>query len=256
MRLTIMVKITAISFSLILGLYFLLRNGDLPESEFKGYEHAGNIDHSPWNTLLGKYVDTDGDVDYSGFKKDKKALQDYLDYLSANEPVNSWSKKTGLAYYINLYNAATVLLILENHPLSSIKDISSPWGKDRVSIGSKKYSLGAIEHKVLRKMNEPRIHFAINCASYSCPKLLNEAYTAHTLEAQLQKATKDFINDTKRNKITGDALQLSNIFKWYKKDFTENGSLIDYINPYTQINISPKADIDYLKYDWSLNEIK
>ena len=117
-------------------------------------------------------------------------------------------------------------------------------------------SLGDIEHQILRKMEEPRIHFAINCASYSCPKLLNEAYTASQLEFQLQKATKGFISDSSRNQISSEKLHLSNIFKWYKKDFTQQGSVINYIQPYIAINIPTDAEINYLKYDWSLNERK
>jgi hypothetical protein len=104
-------------------------------------------------------------------------------------------------------------------------------------------------------MNDPRIHFAINCASYSCPKLVNEAFTASEMESQLQEATTDFINDPGRNQITPSRLALSNIFKWYKKDFTDNGSLVDYINPYTQTSIEENAKIDFLEYDWGLNDV-
>jgi len=105
-------------------------------------------------------------------------------------------------------------------------------------------------------MNEPRIHFAINCASFSCPKLLNTAFTANQMEAQLHEVTLDFVNDKTRNRISKEKMQLSNIFKWYKKDFTENGSLVNYIKPYAEIEINTNTDIDYLKYDWNLNEAK
>jgi len=147
-------------------------------------------------------------------------------------------------------------LILENYPTESIKDIKNPWGKNWVKTGDGILSLGDIEHKVLRKMNEPRIHFAINCASYSCPKLLNQAFTAEQMERQLHSVTLDFINDVSRNSISREKMLLSNIFKWYKKDFTENGSLADYIKPYTKVKIDTNTDIDYLKYDWNLNEAK
>lgn len=228
----------------------------VPETHFTESYETGTVAHTQWNVLLQKHVDRDGNVDYKNFLKDKEALQDYLDFLAKNEPQKNWSKAEGLAYYINLYNAATVSLILEHYPLESIKDISSPWGKDRVAIGSETYSLGDIEHKILRKMDEPRIHFAINCASYSCPKLWNKAFTAADLESQLTAVTKDFVSDTKRNRITENEVELSNIFKWYKKDFTEKGSLIDYINGYSKTKISTDANISYLKYDWSLNESK
>mgnify|MGYP003624865713 CR=1 FL=1 len=212
--------------------------------------------HSNWNILLKKYIDNEGNVNYNDFKKDSVLLYDYLNELAENAPSNNWSKKDKLAYYINIYNAATVQLILDNYPIKSIKDIKNPWDKEWIKIGVETFSLNQIEHKILRKMNEPRIHFAINCASYSCPKLSNEAYISENIEKQLQKATFDFINDSKKNKLSENSLQLSAIFKWYKGDFTKNKSLIDYIKPFTKVNINSKAKINYLDYDWSLNEIK
>jgi hypothetical protein len=212
--------------------------------------------HAAWSSLLAKYVNDKGDVDYKNFLNDISALEAYLNHLAENSPKKEWSKKEKLAYYINIYNAATVKLILDNYPAKSIKDLKNPWGRAWVKIGGSKLSLGAIEHKILRKMKEPRIHFAINCASFSCPKLLNEAFTSKQMEAQLEKVTFDFVNDPTRNIISEEKIQLSNIFKWYKKDFTEVGSLIDYIKPYTTIEINTNTDITYLKYNWSLNEIK
>ncbi len=226
-----------------------------PKTEIKG-PAPEDVSHSLWNDLLTKYVNSKGDVNYKAFKNDVDDLDTYLLYLADNSPEKSWSKNKKLAYYINLYNAATVKLILNNYPTKSIKDLKNPWGKEWVKTGDGVLSLGDIEHKILRKMNEPRIHFAINCASFSCPKLLNEAFTESKMEAQLEATTKDFINDQTRNIISAEKLQLSNIFKWYKKDFTENGSLIDYIKPYTNAQITSDSDIDYLKYDWNLNEAK
>tara|TARA_R110000868_G_scaffold125037_4_gene330420 strand:- start:11037 stop:11768 length:732 start_codon:yes stop_codon:yes gene_type:complete len=229
---------------------------DLNLTENNNTNILSKPEHIAWNNLLQKHVDQEGNVNYTAFQKDVKSLESYLDVLALNSPRDNWSRQEKLAYYINLYNAATVKLILDNYPTESIKDIRNPWDKEWVKIGAKTYSLGQIEHKILRKMSEPRIHFAINCASYSCPKLLNEAYTSANLETQLRKATFDFINDPKRNKITIDKLQLSHIFKWYKSDFTENASLIDYIAPYTKIKMKPNAKINYLEYNWNLNEIK
>jgi hypothetical protein len=121
-------------------------------------------------------------------------------------------------------------------------------------LGEKWYNLDEIEHQILRKMNEPRIHFAIVCASYSCPKLQNEAFVASNLEQQLTKATKKFLNDPERNSISKDNLELSKIFKWFAKDFKRNGSLIDFLNQYTDVKISTKARINYKDYNWDLNE--
>jgi len=211
-------------------------------------------DHSAWNDLLHKYVDAEGNVDYAAIAKESEKLEAYLGHLDANAPSKDWSKNEKLAYYINLYNAATVKLIVDNYPLKSIKDLKDPWDSKWVLIGGEKHSLGNIEHKILRKMNEPRIHFAINCASYSCPKLVSKAFLPETMEEQLETATIDFINDNSRNKISGKKAQLSNIFKWYKGDFTENGSLVDYLNRYSNIKADKKAKISYLTYDWGLNE--
>ncbi len=210
--------------------------------------------HTAWDQLLKRYVDNAGNVDYKSFKNSSAELSAYLDVLAKNKPKSDWSKNEKLAYYINLYNAATVKLILDNYPTKSIKDISRPWGKDIVKIGDDLVSLGHIEHKILRKMNEPRIHFAINCASYSCPKLVNKAFTASGMSAQLEAATKDFVNDTTRNQFSASEAKLSEIFKWYKGDFTDKGSLKDYINNYLSTPMTASTKIKYLKYDWNLNE--
>lgn len=212
--------------------------------------------HQEWNVLLKKHVKENGDVNYRGFQKDMSQLDEYLTLLQTKSPAENWSKNEKLAYYINLYNAGTVKLIVDNYPTKSIKNISSPWDKKIVAIGDDTFSLGHIEHKILRKMNEPRIHFAINCASYSCPKLLNKAFLAATMDAQLETATRDFIGDATRNKITAEKVQLSEIFKWFKSDFTADGSLLDFINKYSTTKIASDVKIKYTAYNWSLNEAK
>ena len=210
-----------------------------------------NIDHFSWTLLLNKYVDDNGLVDYKGFVKDKEKLVHYLNALSKQLPADDWSVQEQLAYYINIYNAHTVHLILENYPVKSIKDIDGAWTKDFVQIGDIETSLGALEHSILRKMNEPRIHFAINCASGSCPKLLNEAYTTDRLDEQLNKVTRGFINSD-NNTITQEKVALSRIFKWYKNDFFD-GDLITYINQYSDVTIASGSKIRYKEYDWGLN---
>ncbi len=211
--------------------------------------------HQVWDQLLQKYVNPDGWVDYPGFASEREALRTYLQTLGDHAPSGQWSREARLAYFINLYNAATVALILEHYPLESIRDIPRPWGKKRVRIGDQHYSLGEIEHGILRKMEEPRIHFAINCASVSCPKLLARAFREASLEAQLQKATRDFINDPSRNVVSEGEARLSRIFKWYRKDFTTaDTSLVDYLNPYLSTPLPAGTPVSYLPYDWSLNE--
>ncbi len=212
------------------------------------------LDHQKWHTLLQKHVSDKGNVDYQGFKKDAKALQVYLDELAANVPQKSWSRNAILAYWINAYNAYTVKLILDNYPVKSIKDIKDPWGKKFFTLGTKKYSLEEIEHEILRKMNEPRIHFAINCASFSCPNLSNQAYTETKLETQLEAGAKAFVNDKTKNTISKDKIEISKIFDWFSGDFKTKGSIIDYLNQYSVIKINKNAKVKFKDYNWSLND--
>jgi hypothetical protein len=216
---------------------------------------AVNVDHSDWDTLLKSHVNKEGFVDYKGFLEDRAALNSYLQKLSAFKPYNDWSVQELLAYYINLYNAYTVDAILNNYPLESIKDIDGVWLQGNVPIASRALSLGAIENGVLRKMNEPRIHFAINCASFSCPKLRNEAYTAAKINEQLEMATLDFINGDK-NEINAENPKISSIFKFYPKDFIVDGKsdIAGYINKYSPVKINANATLEYLEYDWNLND--
>ena len=221
------------------------------------YQIEEIVDHSEWDKLLKKYVGPSGLVDYKGFLNERKELQAYLSMLSSIEPNESWSVEELLAYYINTYNAYTVDLILENYPVKSIKDINGPWTKAIIPIGNKNLSLGGVENGILRKMNEPRIHFAVNCASFSCPNLLDEAYTASKINEQLDRVTRDFINGDK-NEINAENPKLSMIFNWYRKDFLSEDikDLGAYINKYSDVEISEQAQIEFLEYDWNLNELK
>lgn len=214
----------------------------------------GAFDHSLFDQLLKKYVNKNGVVNYAGIKKYQKPLKDYLESIRLHTPDDTWRRQDELAYYMNAYNAMTIDLIVRNYPLQSIKDINDPWEQRLWRIGEKPISLEEIEHEILRKMNEPRIHFGINCASFSCPPLMDEAFTAAQVDAQLDRLAVQFINDPKRNKITADRIEVSNIFKWFKKDFTKNGDLIDFLNKYSKVKIDKKARVRYMDYDWSLNE--
>ena len=212
------------------------------------------FDHSKLNGLLQKHVSDQGNVNYEGFKIDITTLRNYLSSLGANTPKDSWTKEDKLAYWINAYNALTIDLILRNPSIKSIKEIDDPWDQKLWKLGIKYYDLNEIEHDILRKMNEPRIHFAIVCASVSCPKLQNQAFTASDLETQLTNATKEFLSDSSKNKLSTNKLELSKIFKWFTKDFKQGQSLIDFLNKYSGIEISQKASISYKDYDWNLNE--
>ncbi|WP_296383322.1 DUF547 domain-containing protein [Winogradskyella sp.] len=226
----------------------------LPPKPPKQSSNYKELIHKRWNTILQKYVSNNGNVDYIGIKNDRIEFDIYIDYLSDTFPDGTWSKNEKLAYWINAYNALTIDLILRNYPTKSIKDIKDPWDQRLWKFGDKWYNLNDIEHKILRKMDEPRIHFAIVCASVSCPKLQNEAFTASNLEEQLTNATKEFLSDSSKNELSKNRIKLSKIFKWFKKDFEKNRSLIDFLNTYSEVLISNKAKKSFKDYNWDLNE--
>ena len=214
---------------------------------------------SIFDSLLQKNVDKTGRVDYQSLKNNETLLDNYLAYIQNNEPTKDWSSNKKKAFWINTYNAYTIKIILNNYPLKSIRDIKidgkTAWKIPFVKVGQKKYTLDQIEHEILRKkFNDPRIHVGINCASVSCPRLWNFAFTEDNIAYSLDNLMKVFINDTTRNKISKNNLEISEIFNWFSKDFMKNGTIINYLNTYAAIKISEKASIKYLTYDWSLNK--
>jgi len=219
--------------------------------------------HDLWDALVKDFV-KEGHVDYQRLHKNNEQLNIYLNRLSSHEPTNSWSREEQLAYWINAYNAFTLKIILDHYPVKSIKDIgpkvqiplvNSTWDISFIHIGNKTLSLNDIEHRILRKeFNEPRIHFAIVCASKSCPTLRSEAYNAKNIDNQLNQQAISFINNKTRNHINANHIEISQIFNWFKGDFTKNGSLIDFLNKYSTTKINPDATISYLDYDWSIND--
>lgn len=221
---------------------------------FSIFSYTQNVDHQKFSEFLNTYVSKNGNVNYKAIKANPELLNGYLDQLSKSKPHSSWTKNQTLAFWINTYNAFTIKLIIEHYPIKSIKDIKKPWSQEFISINGQALSLNQIEHHILRKMDEPRIHFAIVCASYSCPKLQNRAFTAKQLNEQLNHAAKTFINDLERNSISENKLELSKIFKWFEKDFEQKGTLIDFLNKYASTHISKHAKISYKDYNWSLNE--
>lgn len=214
---------------------------------------------SIFDSLLQKNVDKTGRVDYQSLKNNETLLDNYLAYIQNNEPTKDWSSNKKKAFWINTYNAYTIKIILNNYPLKSIRDIKidgkTAWKIPFVKVGQKRYTLDQIEHEILRKkFNDPRIHVGINCASVSCPRLWNFAFTEDNIASSLDNLMKEFINNTTRNKISKNNLEISEIFNWFSKDFIKNGTIISYLNTYAAIKISEKASIKYLTYDWSLNK--
>lgn len=225
---------------------------------------AKPVSHEIWNDLLQKHVATDGAVNYKGFIQDSTLLNDYLAILTAGHPNEAnWTRNEQLAYWINAYNAFTIQIVIRNYPVASIKDIAgaipfvnSVWDLKFIEIEGVVYDLNNIEHNLIRKIfEEPRIHFALVCASYSCPALRNEAFVADKLEVQLTEQAQNFINDPRKNRIENkDQAELSKIFSWYSGDFKTNTTLIEFINQYADTQLSEDAEIEYIDYDWSLNE--
>ncbi len=220
------------------------------------------VDNSIYANLLGRHIKKNR-VDYDGFKREEARLDSYLAILSATE-VNRLSHNERFAFYINAYNAFTIKLILTKYPgINSIKEIgsffSNPWSIKFISLEGQTVSLDTIEHDFLRPVfKDPRIHFAINCASKGCPPLSNQPYEGQTLEAQLNTMTRAFINDPKHTFIKNNTLFVSKIFKWFEEDF--NGEPLRFIRQYADAkfkkkldSLGPKTKLSYLDYDWTLN---
>ena len=219
------------------------------------------VNHEIWTGLLNKYVTDGGLVNYKGFIEEQSKLDEYLNTLSNTPPGSNWNETDKMAYWINAYNAFTVKLIMDNYPLKSIKDIgdglpmiSSPWDIKFFKIGGVDFDLNTIEHEILRKQfEEPRIHFAINCASFSCPKLRNEAFESNKLNQQLEEQAKEFINNPNKNIIRKEETKLSKIFSWFETDFTKKTTIKSFIKQHHSA-FNEQNDVQYLDYIWTLNE--
>ncbi len=220
--------------------------------------------HDRWDALLKKNVREDGRVDYRGFQRDSQELNRYLKTLETTPPdPKIWSADEQMAYWINAYNAYTIQLVIRHYPVKSIKDIkhgvtfvNTVWDIKFIRIGGKSYDLNNIEHGILRKdFKDARIHAALNCASVSCPPLSRQAYTAAKLDKQLDAVMRSFVNDPVRNRITAGKAEVSEIFKWFDGDFTRDaGSVKAFINRYAKTPIGDKTPLNYMSYDWKLNE--
>ena len=242
-----------------------------------------DFNHQNWDSLLGKHVTmTNGGkasvVNYAGMKADQGKLTSYLDATSkvSQSEFNRWSKNEQLAFLINVYNAGTIDLVLTKYPnVKSIKDIGglfgSPWKQDFIPLLGKTRSLDDIEHNLIRgskRYNDPRIHFAVNCASIGCPALQDDAFTGKRLDSQLEQATAKFLADSSRNRFKNNTLSVSPIFKWYKEDFASNWrgtkNLEGFLGRYSSsLGLSKaqtsdlkqgKIKISYTDYNWNLNK--
>ncbi len=220
--------------------------------------------HKAFTQVLGKYVEGNN-VDYAALKKSPDRLGAYLVSLSkvSKSEYSSWSDNQKKAFLINLYNAATLKLIVDHYPVKSIKDIGNPWKLKTVKVFGKAISLDHVEHEMLREdFTDARIHFGVNCASVGCPPLRKEAFTAAKIDRQLDEQARAFLADRSKNKIDpkNGTMQLSSIFDWFEGDFVKHaGSVQQFVTPYlpkkTRDAIGGRSmKISYTDYDWSLND--
>lgn len=214
----------------------------------------GKSIHHLWESQLTEFVSKDGKVNYKSWKNERRVLDNYISVLAENFPKANWQKNDLLAYWINAYNALTVQLILDHYPLNSIKDIPKRWSLEVFTAGGETYSLNDIEHKILRKLDEKRIHFAINCASASCPNLYREAFKGAKLDYQLETVTRKFFQDPTKNRFEDDKVRLSKILLWFIQDFGFKKEKLAFISRYSPTALNTDVSIRYLPYDWTLNE--
>jgi hypothetical protein len=243
--------------------------------------------HAAWEALLKRHVlvaqnGSASRVDYAGFRADQSAFQTYLDGLSAvtETEYRGWSREQELAFLVNAYNAYTVKLVLTRYPdLKSIKDLGSllrsPWKKAFFMLLGAERSLDDVEQGLIRApgaFDEPRIHFAVNCASIGCPMLRDQAYVAERLDTQLEESARRFLGDRSRNRYdpVSAELEVSRIFDWYKADFEKGnhgiGSVPQFLGRYADFLADGAAaralvrqgqvKIRYLDYDWTLNDAR
>ena len=236
------------------------------ESETKGAETEVN---APYNQFLAKYVSQKDGINLVAYDKvtddDERLLESYIEKLSQTD-ISEFSREQILAYWFNLYNAQTLDLILDNYPIKSIRKIgflTGPWDKDILTVRGEDMSLNKIEHDIVRKTyDEPRVHFAFNCASIGCPNLKKTAWEPQTLDADLTQAAKDYISSPRGVRIedNGD-ITVSSIFKWYKEDFGQSeADIIAYLATYAEGDkkaaLEQASEIEDYDYDWSLNGAK
>lgn len=232
------------------------------------------IDHGAWAAFLDRYlVVVDGAanrVAYSAVTEaDRRALAGYIAALET-VPISSFARAEQMAYWINLYNALTVAVVLDHYPVASIRDINispglftrGPWGRKLARVEGEELSLDDIEHRVLRPIwRDPRIHYVVNCASIGCPDLRPEPYRSHGLELQLEAAAEDYVNDPRGALIEDGELVASSLYRWYQEDFGgSEAGVLEHLRRYAAPDLARALDgfsrIDDYRYDWRLNEVR
>ncbi len=236
---------------------------------FSGSVYAAGIDYSGYEKVLNTYVNDKGRVDYAALKADRKGLDSFIESQVKDADVASLNSTGQMAFWINAYNALTLRLIIDNYPLlfGGIRTIN--WGRPwsiKMDVAGRRLSLGEIEHEILRKWDpiDPRIHFAINCASVGCPVLPATHFDPARLDAQLDAAARDFVNNPDKVRVDRQkgVLYYSEIFKWFDEDFLAvapdlKSYIMKYINADDRKYLQDHAvKLKTIDYDWSLNDQK
>jgi hypothetical protein len=225
----------------------------------------GEFSHELFDQVLQKYVNSQGRVNYAGLKNNPGTLESYLDLLAVNAPSDRATFQTGLAFWINAYNALTIKGVLDHYPITSVRKVK-PFGgffsRIKFQVGGRSYTLNDIEHGIIRyEFGDPRIHFVLICASLGCPIMENRAFFPETLEERLDIAAAKFINNPEKVRLDREngILYLSQIFEWYAEDFEDtHDSVINFISEYLpEVDAAflkgKEVQIQYVQYDWSLN---
>ena len=236
-------------------------------------EGMRRIDHGPWHRFLDRYVASDpygvNRVAYARATPDDEAqLARYVAFLAAT-PISRYRRAEQLAFWINLYNALTVRLVLEAYPVKSIRDVTptilsflgrGPWGAKLITVKGEDLSLDDIEHRILRPIwRDSRIHYAVNCAAVGCPNLRRSAFTGDNVDRMLDEAAREYVNDVRGVYFAGDRLTVSSVYDWYVADFggDEAGVLAHlraYAEPELKARLERATRIDDYRYDWALND--
>jgi Protein of unknown function, DUF547 len=230
------------------------------------------IDHAAWEHFLVRYLRIGGDgvhrVAYGEVTpEDREALDAYINQLAA-VPIGTYDRAEQMAYWINLYNALTVRLVLDHYPIASIRDVGSgprplsggPWGETLVAVNGTPVSLNDIVHRILRPIwNDPRVHYALSCGAIACPNLQPEPFSGDRLDYQLSKAAIAYVNDPRNVTVTGHELGLSSLYRWYRKDFGGSDSavihhLMAYAEPRLAMSLQQFDQIGADGFDWRLND--
>lgn len=228
------------------------------------------VDHSAWQRILQRHVSPSADgVNRFAYGQvsvaDRQALKQYIGSLE-DVRVSALDAREQQAFWINLYNALTIDVVLDHAPVQSIREIEAlsegPWKTPRVTVEGRALSLNDIEHGILRKTwRDPRVHYAVNCASMSCPNLMAEAFTGEKLEQMLTQGARDYINHSRAVRVEEGKVVLSEIYSWYRRDFGASDADIlrhvaRYAAPALSEQLSKVETIAGYGYDWSLNETK